>query len=796
MISILRYRHKLIWRALLLLLYCGFAVTSFASAVYSSADLKILSDKCPTFEVGGKSAKQLKFIPDNSICGGHFKTGPQLKYQEDIDFSADTLNINAKTSISNLQGNTHVAYKNASLFADQICLSRESNKDTAFVEGNVKFSHNQTVIFADSILWDIKNNAYLQNASFQMSMPNTNLKTAWGHAQSITISQNKIALINSSYNICSPNNHIWYFDAGTLNIDKTAHQGYATNVLFRLYGAPIFYMPVLYFPLDKSRYSGFLYPKIGYSNASKVILKIPYYFNLAPNYDAIVSAGYYGNRGFFYQQYSRFLTEKSSGSLRFMGWANDKEFGSFKTDFASTFLLDKSTDTANQLANLSQSSNNRRFLYYQQSYKPIDTLTLALKYAWLSDDYMRIDFDEVSDLLLTRRAPRFLKAIFDHEDIFVNLTWSQDEILQPLGKTILKGLFRAEPELYIKHSVYNDFGFGFKQQLQVLKFEPATDIDLSNNFNIEGLRTLYQPQLEYTNRIASHSLKVQLGAHALWYNFDSLAEGGNNSYNIFMPWLSIDQKWHFTNNKQFFMTPRLLFKYVPYKAQDYLPILDAGYNSGSYTKLFSINRFTGYDRFGDTTSFIFGLENKIVSPVTGLVKAMFNLGKSYDFQLHKTCLGSDCVLDEQAFQHWSDWVIAANIFGDNSSLALDWAMDNKLQQTKSLYLALAYQHYSKLYYHYARIMNPYDLLLQTNKIVGAEHDTVLNKNWSVFGNFEYDTSGDNFFNYIAGFKYKSCCLDLKFGVKRNYSGTDGYSKANYKNSIVFEFALPGLGSHS
>jgi LPS-assembly protein len=793
MIAILRYRHKLIWHALFVLLYCGFASNSFANGSLQPENIKSLIDKCDV-NVSNVPAEKLKFIADNSMCGVHFGLEPQPKYQKDVNFYADESNINVKTGMSHLQGNTHVTYKNDILLADKICLLHEPNKSIALVKGNVKFTHNTAVIFADSILWDIKHNAYLQNTLFKIPMPNTNLKTAWGSAQSIAVEGDKIDLVGSSYNICSPQNPIWRLDAGTLSIDKTSHQGYATNVLFRLYEAPIFYMPVFYFPLGKGRYSGFLYPKISYSNIGKVTLKIPYYFNLAPNYDAIVTGGYYGSRGFFFQNYSRFLTTKSAGSFHFMQWPNDSEFSSFKTDFASTFSADESVGAIELTDSLSKAANNRKFLYYEQNYNPIDELTLNLKYAWLSDDYMRNDFDEVRDLLPTRKIPRLLRAIFNDKNVFANIAWSQDAIVQPLGKAILKGLFSAAPDLYIRHNAYNIFGLNFKQQLHLLKFTPATDIGLSPDFNIEGTRILYEPKLEHSSRSAAHSSQIMLGAHALWYNWDNLADSTHKSYKMLMPWLSIDNKLSFTNTKQFFMTPRLLFKYVPYKYQDNFPSLDTSYNSGNYARLFSINRFAGEDRFGDTTSFVFGLENKIVSPITGLVKAVFNIGKSYDLKLHKTCLGSNCILDEQSSQHWSDWVVAANLLNDNSAWALDWAIDNKLQQTKNLYLALASQQNSKLYYHYARIIAPYDSALVTNKIVGAEHEAALNKNWSVFGNFEYDTSENNFFNYIAGLKYKSCCLDLKFGLKRRYSGVNGYGETQYKNSILFEFALPGFGA--
>ena len=40
------------------------------------------------------------------------------------------------------------------------------------------------------------------------------------------------------------------------------------------------------FPIDDRRVSGFLAPTIGYGNCRGLDVIVPYYLNLAPNYDA------------------------------------------------------------------------------------------------------------------------------------------------------------------------------------------------------------------------------------------------------------------------------------------------------------------------------------------------------------------------------------------------------------------------------------------------------------------------------------------------------------------------------
>ena len=59
---------------------------------------------------------------------------------------------------------------------------------------------------------------------------------------------------------------------------------------------PVFYLPYFNFPIDSRRSSGFLLPSASVSSESGVEIDVPYYFNLAPNYDATLNTHVYTNR--------------------------------------------------------------------------------------------------------------------------------------------------------------------------------------------------------------------------------------------------------------------------------------------------------------------------------------------------------------------------------------------------------------------------------------------------------------------------------------------------------------------
>ena len=73
----------------------------------------------------------------------------------------------------------------------------------------------------------------------------------------------------------------------TENLELKPDEGYGTarNVTIRIKDVPIAYTPYLRFPLNDERQSGFLSPGLGHDSDDGTDIIIPYYFNLAPNYD-------------------------------------------------------------------------------------------------------------------------------------------------------------------------------------------------------------------------------------------------------------------------------------------------------------------------------------------------------------------------------------------------------------------------------------------------------------------------------------------------------------------------------
>ena len=79
--------------------------------------------------------------------------------------------------------------------------------------------------------------------------------------------------------------------ASSINLDTKVQEGTAHNVTMRFKDVPIFYTPYISFPLGDERKSGVLFPSFGHSGSNGFELEVPYYFNLAPNYDLTLTPG-------------------------------------------------------------------------------------------------------------------------------------------------------------------------------------------------------------------------------------------------------------------------------------------------------------------------------------------------------------------------------------------------------------------------------------------------------------------------------------------------------------------------
>ncbi len=85
--------------------------------------------------------------------------------------------------------------------------------------------------------------------------------------------------------------------ASSIDLDTAKSEGVGRHVVMRFKDVPIFYTPYISFPVGDERKSGVLFPNFGHSTSNGYQLQVPYYFNLALNYDLTMTPGILSARG-------------------------------------------------------------------------------------------------------------------------------------------------------------------------------------------------------------------------------------------------------------------------------------------------------------------------------------------------------------------------------------------------------------------------------------------------------------------------------------------------------------------
>ena len=126
--------------------------------------------------------------------------------------------------------------------------------------------------------------------------------------------ENRYRLENGRFNTCNPGDESWYIRAKSIEADYERNVGVARHASLVVGGVPLFYTPWIDFPLNGNRKSGFLVPtfKAGSDGAE---ITVPYYFNLAPNYDLTLTPKLYSRRGLQLAGQFRYLQPKYQGDI-------------------------------------------------------------------------------------------------------------------------------------------------------------------------------------------------------------------------------------------------------------------------------------------------------------------------------------------------------------------------------------------------------------------------------------------------------------------------------------------------
>lgn len=642
-----------------------------------------------------------------------------------------------------LHGHVQISYGDHHLGADHARYDRASGRLDA--DGNLSYWKQHLHIGGDRARLDTGNGTgELDRIDFDLLD-----RHGRGEARRAVLQDRTTTVLHHvRYNTCDPAANDWWLRASRMTLHQDSGIGYARNVLVTFKHVPLFYFPLMSFPISDARKSGFLLPAVKRSDRSGNEIQAPYYLNLAPNYDATVTPTLLSKRGLLTKAELRYLGRNHHGTLEGSYIADDRVYGadrgvmSYRQQGAlgSAARYDIDYNHASDMQYFDDFGNDlsTSSITHLPQHLQIDYRRNGLLLSGLLQDYQTVDASIAASARPYRRLPQ----------LRLELSGGQP------GSTRFQ-----------LHSEYVSFQHDARQGAQRLHLQPQIGRDIRHQ------AWFLSPTLQLD--------------HTVYRLEDSHADLTRTLPSLYVDsGLFLERYLDFGAPRRFLQTlePRLFYLYRPFEDQSALPRLDSGLPDFTFNQLFRNNRFTGIDRLGDANQLTFALTSRILDRRSGAQRLRAAIGQIHYFDNHRVTLTGTA--SDPATR--SDLLALLSVTPNNTlSLTADLRIDEATQNTDRGNVQLSLQR------------DPHRLLslgyrFRRNVLEQGEAAILwpLNNHWSVVGRTLHSLRDGTTTESLGGLQYQSCCWRLHVAARRYVIDDQG----TINNSIYAQLELKGLTS--
>lgn len=595
----------------------------------------------------------------------------------------------------------------------------------------------------------------LQEASFYLFE-----RHARGEADKVIIrSDTQAELDDIKFTTCPAEDEDWYLRAAELELDQEEGVGIARHMRVAFMDVPFFYLPWVSFPINDQRKSGFLFPEIGNSSTRGTFLRVPYYLNIAPNYDATLAPYFMSKRGTLLDGEFRYLTDFGKGTLDAEYLENDR--------------VTDSTRYRGQLRHsISVGSGWAAGLNYNAISDP----------AYLEDLSDSGRATEVSYLAQTAFVSR---ADLDYS---LRISAKDFETVDPT-RTPASAPYSEMPSLEFEYLPIPLAGW----------IEPSIGVDITDfrqEFRTDGWRRHAQPELALDLGTPGIIIRPAVSHWRTDYELeqpDGTALDIERSVTIKSLETGLVLERAMADGGRQTLEPRLYYLDVPHVEQDNIPLFDTRQASATLEQLFRPNRFAGIDRLGDTRQLSAGLGTRFIEGGSGRTWLEMEVARARYFEDRLVTLSPT---DSPASSTESD-VFAAVHYAPSEKLDLRFDASVEPGSGKlgiaSLRFGYAASERAELNLSYSfRRDTPASPALPDEPLeqAGISFLAPLGPRWQLFGKAVYSMPEERSLETMAGFEYESCCWAFRAFQRRYIRNRAG----EVDSSIWFQLELKGLAN--
>lgn len=828
----MKNRIILVWIALLLIgLFCTvvFGEKKLSDSVYSHTDIAHL--------LGWRTG-----IPNNpkqeTVCGGYYEEPNFITAVENPPSYKNTpVQITSQGSVffqkngdSVLQNNVRISQPGRLIRADKAIIHRDAKTGKIIsidLIGNVRVMEHGKFIASKSATFDTHHNKITMHdvvyriAGIHSKRTESEPFDAWGTAQVASRESHHILdLRHASYTTCAPDNPAWHIVAKHIHLDKQKQKGYAKNATLYFRHIPVFWSPYYSFKLNRERKSGFLSPTLGYATKHGFYFTLPYYWNMAPNYDFLFTPEYYSLRGVLMYGKFRYISERSHGHLYASMISHDRQFSQFRTNTLNSFSgVALSNNLSPYISDLKNHGSTRGNIDFKNVAQWNTKWSSQLYLRYVTDPYFGSDFESPYLNQNINQLPSFgqLNYLGDHwQASFLAQTYQTLHLLSQFLEPAQNQYTRL-PEVNL-YGTYPQLlsGFNLDLSFQAVNFDYKSAYYPFTYQRPIGQRVHIRPSISHPFNGAAGYVTPKLSADSTQYFSQLPTTPGvarvTQNINRTLPIFDMDSGLYFDRklsigHHSFIQTlePRFFYLYTPYLNQDAYPNFDTQILPFSFTDLYSLNRFAGFDRLQNANQLSMGLTSRILRQNDSSDFLTAQLGLIDYFDQPHVCLLPGC---QNTVEHISP-VVGALTFDPNPiwSMTSQVAWDTALHQMNNAQAGVRFRLDNRriavvnYVFTHSNQDTPFSTLgfTSNSSLLTLGATWPMTQRWSVFGYNYYNLTSDHPEAEYVGLAYNTCCWALRAVVENTYTGATQINgstvfRNTYNTSYFLELLLIGLGS--
>ena len=687
---------------------------------------------------------------------------------------ADRLQGNPDQSVT-LSGNAQVRRNDVILKGTRIQYDRVN--EVLDAEGSVRLLREGSVVTGPRLRLELgSDTGAFENPDFYVAA--TGGSGTAREAQFLSRTQTR--LYDATYSGCPCPEPDWYLKARRVDLDFEENEGLAYGGVVYFKGVPILGSPILSFPITDERKSGFLPPPFGITSRTGVQITTPYYFNLAPNYDATLYPTLYGRRGLQLGGEFRYLRPTFSGEAYGTWLGNDRETGTDRW-------------------------------YYNLQHR--QTLGRGFGLGWdlqraSDDDYFR-DFSSLAlDQASTVTLPQSVWLSWANEYFSATLNPVRYQTLQDLDAPIAPP-YDTLPRFSFTGNRYDLGGFDLLLNGEATRFERSQWLTQSFGLPDErGSRFVAYPSIAFPVVRAGGFIIPKVGVHAsryqtrfnssLYYDPDS-GVSGITEYDVasatrVLPIMSLDTGLIFERESRLFnravtqtLEPRLYYLYVPYRDQSMIPVYDTALADFSFSQVFSENIFSGgWDRISNANQITAAITSRWVDSASGIERARVSAGQRIYFTDQRVTLPGEVPRDTER----SDFLF--EVYG-----ALTESLSGQATIQYNPYVKRLEQSSFSARWDAARLATVYaayryrrpSFLQEGQEQASVAFQWPFSRRWYGVARLDYSMEDSRFTQVLGGVEYNGGCCWTARVVGQRYA----VSSESSNTALFFQLELNGLG---